>query len=224
MIEYETLSEKSASELEVETLRAENRDLKEKNEALAAEVEKWKKAATIDVLTQIENRRGLSEKMDEIRAGNEQRVDGGKEHEYAVLILDIDNFKIVNDAWSHDVGDAVLRESAKFLRGKFRGSDIVARYGGEEFIVVLRKATAQDAINKLFDQTEKRARLGFEVNVGTEEDPDMVPVTFSGGVTTFKDGEDFFAAIAHADEALVHIAKPTGRDRIVMAEAKTSTL
>ena len=128
----------------------------------------------------------------------------------AVIMLDLDHFKEINDRYGHPAGDAVLRKLASFLRERTRSTDAVVRYGGEEFAVLM--ATAESDV--AFEQFDRiRAEL--------EKTPFVVPgqadpiyVTISGGVATYpQDGQTFLDLIAVADAGLYH-AKENGRNRI----------
>lgn len=135
----------------------------------------------------------------------------GVEHErarrhaqpYALLLLDLDHFKQVNDRNGHPVGDEVLRAVAKVLLQRTRASDVVARYGGEEFAVILPQTGVDAAVTVARDLRE-RVRAAHLT----------VPVTVSIGVAA--GGDDRVSArqvVALADEALYH-AKHAGRDHI----------
>ncbi|AMV38702.1 diguanylate cyclase [Planctomyces sp. SH-PL62] len=130
----------------------------------------------------------------------------------AVLMVDVDHFKRINDAYGHDVGDAALREVAKSLRDSTRSEDLVARYGGEEFIVALPVSSAEQAM----ERAERiRGLLATRpVRIGRRE----FGITASVGVSYSTVGRrrTVNALIATADLALYQ-AKRTGRDRVVDA-------
>ena len=133
----------------------------------------------------------------------------------AVALLDVDYFKQVNDQHGHLVGDAVLRDVARVLSERLRGSDLVGRYGGEEFVVIMRRATAEQAAGVL---DALRARLSDRP--GTAEVPRY---TFSGGVAQFPDdGGDPMALLACADLRL-YAAKHAGRNRLMITTPSTTT-
>jgi diguanylate cyclase (GGDEF)-like protein len=129
----------------------------------------------------------------------------------AILIIDIDRFKLVNDRYGHLVGDRVLRDVARRLAGGVRAYDVVGRFGGEEFVVVLPATAVGDALRVA-------ERLRTRVN---ELPPlplsDMAVVSVSIGVACFPvDGADLAGLVAAADGALYR-AKTAGRDRVVLA-------
>ena len=117
----------------------------------------------------------------------------------AVLLLDVDHFKAINDSDGHAGGDAVLIAIGAYLRNYLRYEDSAARYGGEEFLVVLRQVTgsAHEAASRLLEGwrlTRPRA-------------------TISIGVAVHKAERSAAATLGHADAAL-YAAKRTGRDRV----------
>lgn len=158
----------------------------------AAAVEEADQRARTDPLTGLLNREGLAREL--------QDLDGA----YAVGILDIDNFKRVNDEHGHDVGDAVLAEIAALLQ-RGRSDDLVVRWGGEEIVIVMPATTVDGAAARLQRLLEE-ARSFVRVD-------DVGPITFSAGVTGSRAGEPFADAVHRADEALYR-AKRAGRARV----------
>lgn len=188
--------EPSAAERYEELLRA----LEAKIETLTKENETLKAKAYRDPLTGLANREGLAEQ-------ERRRFDSQKP--FSVLMLDIDNFKSINDTYGHDAGDAVLKKTAEHLAETTRKKDIVSRWGGEEFVVVFNNAEPQDIVNKFFNKKDKRPEIVLEVDVGETK----IPITLSGGVTALAQHEDLQAALARADEAL-YASKENGKNRI----------
>lgn len=131
----------------------------------------------------------------------------------ALLMVDVDHFKRINDAHGHDVGDAVLREIAKVLRESTRAEDLVARYGGEEFILALPVATAEQGAERAERIREQLAAR--PVRAGRKD----LRLTASFGVSCTTTGRPrtVKALITTADIALYE-AKRAGRDRVVAAE------
>jgi len=130
-------------------------------------------------------------------------------HSVALLMLDIDHFKQINDTHGHPAGDAVLRMVAEFMRGHVRPSDHVARYGGEEFTILLPHASQSGALT-----SAERLRRTIETRAVQVTKEVMLKVTVSIGVAVFPD--DVLSAdklISAADHAL-YAAKQAGRNRV----------
>jgi len=160
--------------------------------------------ATIDGLTGVLNRRGLEDaalKMQDIC----KRINLSM----AVLLIDIDHFKKVNDQYGHLCGDDVLRHLAKVIAAILRSSDVLGRYGGEEFCVFLPNTTESDAIG-----------LAERIRSGIEESPlkinkASIKTTVSIGVAdSVRAGYDFKGLVATADSAM-YSAKNSGRNRVM---------
>ena len=163
-----------------------------------------------DPLTQLYNRRGLEQRMEAL-----MHRPGGAPSLQTWVMLDIDFFKLVNDTYGHDGGDAVLRSVAAALQSTAREGDILARIGGEEFVLLLPDAKADAAV-----QLAERLRASVAalvVEIGGRE----VRVTVSLGVAEQPPGESWVASLERADSALYR-AKQTGRNRVVVSGAEQS--
>jgi diguanylate cyclase (GGDEF)-like protein len=172
-------------------------------DALRASEAKMRDLAIRDGLTGLYNRRYVLELLNEAIA---RAVAGGER--LCLGLVDLDNFKAINDERGHLIGDAVLRDFARQLTHHFRASDHLGRYGGEEFLVVLRGA-GSDAARRIFD--EVRAGVG-------DRDPGELPAyTFSAGIAELgTDGSDAVELLSRADRRLYE-AKRLGRDRTILA-------
>lgn len=152
-----------------------------------------------DFLTGLYNRHKLNRVLaDEVE--NNRRSGSG----FGVILLDVDDFKQVNDSFGHQAGDTVLRELAALLSSNVRGTDAVGRWGGEEFIVIAR--TEEPA--GLLELAEKLRRL-----IEAQDFAVVGSVTASLGVAIYEPGESIPAMIARSDEALYR-AKRGGRNRV----------
>ena len=162
--------------------------------------------AMTDELTRLPNRR-------HILAATEIAFDAAKREgrPAAVIVLDIDHFKRINDTWSHAAGDTVLQSVARTCRVALRPADLIGRIGGEEFLVVLNSATSQQA-----HEIAERLRLGVERLDLSSVAPDL-HVTISLGVCVTNDYNSS-AAIAAAD-SMLYRAKESGRNRVEMEAA-----
>lgn len=174
-------------------------DITEKK-AIQASLEKM---ATIDDLSQINNRRHF------MTLANAEFARACRYCEsFAVLMIDVDHFKRVNDRYGHAVGDTVIRTLGKLLQTKFRETDIVGRLGGEEFSVLLVKSSLEDAraAAEIFRQIVAETTI--------VHDEASVQVTVSIGVSAFvPSAETFDRILTCADEAL-YASKISGRNRV----------
>lgn len=162
--------------------------------------------ARIDPLTGVANRRQFEERV--VDAMARTRRSGVA---MAVLYLDIDRFKAVNDSFGHAGGDDVLKEFADRLRSAVRETDVVARLAGDEFVVILENvhndAEAHDTARKVVDAMRAPFRVQGVPHV----------VTTSAGVATFAGGELSVAALLSTADAALYAAKSGGRDRVHVA-------
>lgn len=162
--------------------------------------------AATDMLTGLPNRRHFLAQLEQEKA----RVSRAEEKNAAVLMIDIDHFKRVNDTWGHATGDHVLRHLATLMREDLRRIDTPGRLGGEEFAVILPGADLPAA--EIFAE-----RLRKQVaETPATHDKQSIPVTISIGVTEIKPG-DISAddALTRADRALYR-AKECGRNRVTV--------
>jgi len=168
------------------------------NARLFAQVQRL---ATTDSLTGIHNRRHFTE------LAGQQVVDAIRnDRPLVALMIDIDNFKRVNDDHGHATGDEVIRMVALAMQSQIRAADVLGRYGGEEFAVVLSEVPADPR-----DIAEKLRRAVADTHVPHPAGP--IRVTVSVGFTRLTSGDDLERLLARADEALYR-AKDAGRDRI----------
>jgi two-component system cell cycle response regulator len=131
----------------------------------------------------------------------------------AVVIVDLDNFKSVNDTYGHHFGDEVLVQFARLMESQLRGSDMICRYGGEEFCLLLREADAPVAVRML-----ERMALRYRELVVAQGGHVVSGCTFSAGVAEFpRHGGTRSELLMHADTAL-YAAKMAGRNRAEIAD------
>jgi diguanylate cyclase len=168
---------------------------------LEDELRRLSEEVSTDALTQVANRRGLARAFDNECA--RLRLGGGP---LAVGLIDIDNFKKLNDSLGHAAGDVALQKLAAQVRDQLRPHDTVARFGGEEF-VVLRPDTEPADARVVLNRLQRRLTAGLFMHDNKE-----VFVTFSAGVTSLRAGETLESALQRADEALYE-AKRTGKNR-----------
>jgi two-component system cell cycle response regulator len=159
--------------------------------------------ALVDSLTGLFNRRAFEQKMEE-EFERAQRY----RHHLSVLILDVDNFKKVNDTYGHHWGDEVLKKIAESLRTMTRRSDYPARYGGEEFVLVLPETELESALS-----VDGKVRAEIKtVKFGTKAKSFSVTVSAGLSSTCNKQYSNWQQMLEDADQAL-YLAKNRGKDR-----------
>jgi len=175
---------------------------------LEAELRRLADEVSTDALTQVANRRGLAQAFTQETA----RVlrDGPEKAPLAIGLIDIDNFKKLNDSLGHAAGDVALQSLAARVKEWLRPVDHIARFGGEEFVLLL-PATPVDEAQQALTRLQRRLSASLFMHEGQE-----VFVTFSAGVTAWRAGETVEAALARADEGLYE-AKRTGKNRTCVA-------
>jgi two-component system cell cycle response regulator len=159
-----------------------------------------------DELTELPNRRGAARQVDVLIS--RARRHG---HQLAVLLVDADHFKNVNDEHGHAVGDIVLREIAGRLRERVRREDVVGRWGGEEFVVALPETTPDGAA--AVAESLRAAIAETAIDTGEAS----LGVTVSIGVAAWT-GQELDGLVELSDQAL-YAAKAAGRDRVVLERA-----
>jgi diguanylate cyclase (GGDEF)-like protein len=166
-----------------------------------------REAALIDPLTGVANRRGFDAGVAQMLA--RARRDGSST---ALLLLDLDHFKAVNDTWGHQVGDHVLQAVARAVEQQLRRGDVVARLGGEEFAVALAGSGADQAA--MLAEAMRRAVAALDIRRGEAS----IGLTVSIGVAALRAADSLDALFSRADAALYR-AKTAGRNRVEFASA-----
>jgi diguanylate cyclase (GGDEF)-like protein/PAS domain S-box-containing protein len=154
-----------------------------------------------DALTGLANRISLDDRLN-VALSNARR----ERHPLAVLFIDLDRFKVINDSLGHKIGDLLLQRVAERLSGMIRGSDTLSRLGGDEFILLLPKIDRAKSAGVVAQTIQQGFRRPF--NVAERE----LFVTISTGISIFpEDGEDADTLVKRADAAM-YVAKQRGRD------------
>jgi diguanylate cyclase (GGDEF)-like protein len=167
-------------------------------------METLKESSLRDPMTGLNNRRFLEECVETLVA-NVYR----KQHPITILMLDLDHFKMVNDTYGHDAGDAVLKALAGVIKQSVRASDIVIRFGGEEFLIVLQETSGPASM-----QVAEKIRAAVEA-MQIRFSGIVLQKTISIGMADFPaDSNTFWQAVKFADVALYR-AKESGRNRVV---------
>lgn len=161
-------------------------------------------ASQTDPLTELPNRRHMVDRLEAELC--RIRRNGGGGGGFALIMLDIDHFKEVNDAFGHAAGDHVLVEAAGLLRRNLRGHDLCARWGGEEFLILLPDTDQIQA-----EAVAEKLR-GLIAHHSIAHQGHCIAVTLSLGVAAYRPGRTADDCIQAADDAL-YIAKRAGRNR-----------
>jgi diguanylate cyclase (GGDEF)-like protein len=172
------------------------------NNALELETRELVDQAYTDPLTGALNRQGLRDML-----LKRMHASDGYSEGLAVLFMDLDFFKLINDRHGHDAGDDVLRRFAAMIRTDVRTGDKLVRWGGEEFLLICPDTNAAKAAG-----LAEKLREAMQYQAW----PHALTVTASFGVTALKPGEGIGIAIARADSALYR-AKSNGRNRVELA-------
>ena len=178
----------------------------QKIESLKSELEQLRGLVQIDQMTGALNRRGLDEcfKREAARADRNAQSLG-------VILIDLDNFKQINDNLGHQYGDSVLINLVTLAKETLRPTDSIARFGGEEFVILLPDVEMEEALTIVHRLQNNLARNSL-LQLNDQE----TPITFSAGVALRTFGEYQYSVISRADKALYQ-AKRTGKNRAIPA-------
>ena len=200
------------------TLVAHAADLKRLNATLHKEIERreqleleLRRIASVDELTGTYTRRHVLELGE-----HEQRRRARHGYAMALLMIDLDHFKRINDGFGHAAGDQLLREFGLMLRSSLRKGDIAGRFGGEEFLAILPETvldTAHVIAERLCASVREHRTIWKDHRLA---------LTVSIGLVAVMDDESLEKAIGRADNAL-YAAKSAGRDRVVLGEHPLAT-
>jgi diguanylate cyclase len=202
---------RSQERLLADRSRAEELEIRVRD--LESELRRLSDEVSTDALTQVANRRGLTQAFDAEVARADRAADAapdGLAPPLSVGLIDIDNFKRLNDTLGHAAGDRALQGLAASVRERLRPVDHLARFGGEEFVVLLPGTVVEEGQQAL-TRLQRSLSGALFLHDGRE-----VFVTFSAGVTAWRHGETLQAALERADEALYE-AKRTGKNRTCIA-------
>jgi diguanylate cyclase len=192
---------------------AQERTVKTLTEHLALAVanlnlrESLRKQAIRDPLTGLFNRRYMEESLE-----REFRRASRRESPLAILMIDIDHFKRLNDSFGHEAGDAVLRELAKVFQAQLRAEDIASRYGGEEFVLILPESDMA-AASECADRLQQAVHAMQIQHYGRT----LEGISLSIGLTCFPQQGKTVDSLMRTADAALYRAKENGRDRVEIA-------
>jgi diguanylate cyclase (GGDEF)-like protein len=165
-----------------------------------------------DPLTGLLNRRAF---LDLLKSRKRRQYTGRHESD-ALLVIDLDHFKQVNDRFGHEAGDAILRQVADLFLCNLRNDDVIARFGGEEFAIALNRVRTGET-----QQVAQRLRMAVEDHVFLYEGEE-IRITISIGLARFGAGQKLESALRQAD-LLTYQSKKDGRNRVSSIEEQDSS-
>ena len=181
-------------------------ELTERVGALQSTLEQTKNQAALDALTEIPNRGSFDETLRAWICSHE-----GSKRSFILCMVDLDDFKHINDEHGHVVGDRVLKCAASLLAAGIRESDFVARYGGEEFALMLGGTNLKQAQTRLSALVQRIGASRYKYKQLGEEH--LVHFTVSAGLTEFAKDDTPEQLVTRADDAL-YLAKKRGKNRV----------
>ena len=185
--------------------RQEVQESEQRINELEAKLQHMSELVREDQLTGSLNRRGLDDVFEREMARADRRGTP-----LCAALLDLDDFKRLNDTLGHQAGDGALKHLVKVVKDTLRSMDVIARYGGEEFVILLPETTLEAATATMTRLQRELTRHFFM------HENEKVLITFSAGVALRKENEDQASLVARADHAMYQ-AKRTGKNRVVVA-------
>ncbi|KUJ75995.1 diguanylate cyclase [Thiomicrospira sp. XS5] len=189
---------------ETNALQAQIEETSDEIKQLKKELDKATAIAKTDDLTNIPNRRGFNEIIESV-----MQEANDNQNSFALLVLDLDFFKKINDNYGHLVGDSILRYLAKSLHNETKGKDFIARIGGEEFVAILPHTGYDSALKVANSIRQKIASRPLQVR----GDKKPINLTLSVGVAMYQLNETIESLFDRADKSL-YMAKTTGRNKV----------
>ncbi|MES2318014.1 MAG: diguanylate cyclase [Pseudomonadota bacterium] len=185
--------------------RQEVQEAEQRIHSLEAKLQHMSELVREDQLTGSLNRRGLDDVFDRETARSDRRGTP-----LCVALLDLDDFKRLNDTYGHQAGDSALKHLVKIVKDTLRSMDVIARFGGEEFLILLPETTVE-AASQTMTRLQRELTKHFFLH-----DNEKVLITFSAGVALRQPNEEQAALVKRADLAMYE-AKKTGKNRVVVA-------
>jgi diguanylate cyclase len=186
--------------------RQEVQDAENRIHTLEAKLQHLSELVREDQLTGSLNRRGLDDVFERETARADRRGTP-----LCIAILDLDDFKKLNDTYGHIAGDAALKHLVKIVKDTLRSMDVIARFGGEEFLILMPETTVEAAASTM-TRLQRELTKHFFLH-----DNEKVLITFSAGVALRRANEEQTELVKRADKAM-YTAKQTGKNRVVVAD------
>ena len=186
--------------------RQEVQDAENRIHTLEAKLQHLSELVREDQLTGSLNRRGLDDVFERETARADRRGTP-----LCIAILDLDDFKKLNDTYGHIAGDAALKHLVKIVKDTLRSMDVIARFGGEEFLILMPETTVEAAASTM-TRLQRELTKHFFLH-----DNEKVLITFSAGVALRRPNEEQTELVKRADKAM-YTAKQTGKNRVVVAD------
>ena len=186
--------------------RQEVQDAETRIHALEAKLQHLSELVREDQLTGSLNRRGLDDVFERETARADRRGTP-----LCIAILDLDDFKKLNDTYGHIAGDAALKHLVKIVKDTLRSMDVIARFGGEEFLILMPETSVEAAATTM-TRLQRELTKHFFLH-----DNEKVLITFSAGVALRRPNEEQTELVKRADKAM-YTAKQTGKNRVVTAD------
>lgn len=188
---------------DMNTMRRRVREAEHEVERLMTELSQASEMVRVDPLTGALNRKGMEEAMQrEVARTRRQNAP------LSIALLDIDNFKQINDNLGHRTGDMALQHLANVTRETIRPQDTLVRFGGEEFIIILPDTGMEEAV-KVMERVQRELTRRYFLS-----DNNKLLITFSAGIGVLKSDEEPAEAIRRADQAM-YLAKRAGKNRVM---------
>ncbi len=181
-------------------LRRQLREAKQQKKSYFEELLAVREKALEDPLTGVYNREAYRIRIQEVLNSDKK---------FVLMILDIDDFKEINDKWGHKVGDDVLQRTMYYVKKKIRTTDMLARYGGDEFVIILENADLDDGVKKAQEILKSISRVEFHL---TKDSKHILKIGMSIGVAERREDDTAESLFERADRAM-YVAKMNGKNQ-----------